>query len=381
MAKLRIRKDRIFFDFNYRGQRYRLSTGMKADVSSLKLAEVRLRLLESEIVAEQMGGPAVDLSSYFPKFRHPDDERQACELSKKTFALLYGEWLGEQTHISKSTKRAWGSASKNYLLPVLGKIKIDQIRMRHINKIVENMKKKDLKNSTIHKAFVPLKIFLVQMVEDGVLKKNPMKRLKGLRIEKTDIVPFNVRELKKLFRAIQEKFPFFYLFFKLLLLTGCRPSEAVALKWERIDWENKLILIREGRVLGVTTPLKTKSSIRNLEMRPELRELLEQQQEKTKHLESEYVFPNTVGRPICWENVRQKYHAALKVSGVKPRRAYQLRHTFASLALKAGEDIAWVSKTLGHSNMKTTLEKYARFIPSKDRKDGRKFRSILDEKA
>lgn len=51
----------------------------------------------------------------------------------------------------------------------------------------------------------------------------------------------------------------------------------------------------------------------------------------------------------------------------------QTRHTFATLALSAGEAIGWVSKQMGHRNTKMTIERYYRFIPNLTRQDGSAF--------
>ena len=104
--------------------------------------------------------------------------------------------------------------------------------------------------------------------------------------------------------------------------------------------------------------------------------ILKHQYQKTYEINQEYVFINQLGKRICWENFRQKYHKVIKRIGIQPRPMYQLRHTFASLALKAGEDPTWVSRTLGHSSLKMTLEVYNRYIPSLNR-DGKQINSVF----
>lgn len=47
---------------------------------------------------------------------------------------------------------------------------------------------------------------------------------------------------------------------------------------------------------------------------------------------------------------------------------YQMRHTFASMKISNGEDILWAASMLGHKDSSMTLEKYARYIPRKDKK-------------
>ena len=52
----------------------------------------------------------------------------------------------------------------------------------------------------------------------------------------------------------------------------------------------------------------------------------------------------------------------LKANKIQVRKLYNLRHTFASQLIAAGEDITWVSKTLGHKDTQTTLMYYTKFI-------------------
>ena len=48
------------------------------------------------------------------------------------------------------------------------------------------------------------------------------------------------------------------------------------------------------------------------------------------------------------------------------RTLYEMRHTFATLALAAGAPIEWISKQMGHTSIRTTLKYYARFLPAAD---------------
>ena len=71
------------------------------------------------------------------------------------------------------------------------------------------------------------------------------------------------------------------------------------------------------------------------------------------------------------------WYPALRRAGIRARKASQTRHTFATLALSAGEAIGWVSKQMGHANTKMVIEHYYRFIPNLTRRDG----SALDKAA
>jgi integrase len=58
--------------------------------------------------------------------------------------------------------------------------------------------------------------------------------------------------------------------------------------------------------------------------------------------------------------------AVLIAQNIEYRNLYQMRHTFASQMLMNNESILWVSKMLGHKDSSMTLQRYARYIPTKD---------------
>lgn len=89
-----------------------------------------------------------------------------------------------------------------------------------------------------------------------------------------------------------------------------------------------------------------------------------------------YVFLNQIGNNYFDSSkLRDKmWIRTLEKANVRYRTIYQTRHTFCSLNLQAGEDILWISKIMGHSTPKTTLEKYSKFIPRKAKKS-----SVFDD--
>jgi integrase len=101
-------------------------------------------------------------------------------------------------------------------------------------------------------------------------------------------------------------------------------------------------------------------------------------QRAASQLRSDYVFPSAVGGPRDRDNLAARvWRPALKRAGLRMRKEYQTRHTFATLALGAGESIAWVAAQLGHTSTAMVIKHYARFIPNLTRRD----RSALDKAA
>jgi integrase len=66
-------------------------------------------------------------------------------------------------------------------------------------------------------------------------------------------------------------------------------------------------------------------------------------------------------------NLRRAFYSVLKADELPRIRYHDRRHTYASTLLKAGVEIAEVSKLLDHSSIIITLDVYVHFIPQKER--------------
>jgi len=80
----------------------------------------------------------------------------------------------------------------------------------------------------------------------------------------------------------------------------------------------------------------------------------------------QHVFKNTIGGLIDVNNWRRRIFAkAIKKAELTKIRIHDLRHTYATLRIRKGDDIVDVSKQLGHSSIKLTLDTYTHWIPGK----------------
>jgi integrase len=160
-------------------------------------------------------------------------------------------------------------------------------------------------------------------------------------------------------------------FYTVAFGTGLRPSEQYALQWEHVDFQRKLLLIRQGFVKDRMTILKTAGSRRDVEILPHVEDALRTHSEAAH---GEFVFSNEVGGPLHRDNVRNRiWNPALERAGLRHRTPYQMRHTFASLMLDQNEDPAWVARMLGHTTLRMLYERYGKFIHNRSRQDGARF--------
>lgn len=166
------------------------------------------------------------------------------------------------------------------------------------------------------------------------------------------------------------------------IYTGLRKGEVMALKWKNIDFEKREVTIEGSlcRVPGerdahgtrhyayeIMEPKtqKSKRTIPLLDIAVEALLLQKERQEQIKernkvlYVDEDFVFARYDGRYLNQRAFMDDYHAFLKRYKVSDVRFHDLRHTFASLLLDAGESPKIIQELLGHSTITTTMDIYA----------------------
>ncbi|MEJ7568420.1 MAG: site-specific integrase [Gaiellaceae bacterium] len=149
--------------------------------------------------------------------------------------------------------------------------------------------------------------------------------------------------------------------------TGLRPQEWQALEWRDVNLRDGHCDVR--RTLqddgSVTPTTKTDGSLRAVVLQ---RRAVDALASLPRPIDStQRIWSGPEGGIVNLSNFRRRVWApALAAAGAEHRRIYEMRHTYATLALAAGVPIEWISKQMGHTNIQTTLKHYARFLPATD---------------
>lgn len=160
---------------------------------------------------------------------------------------------------------------------------------------------------------------------------------------------------------------------------GLRRSEALGVRWSRIDWEKRTVLLdtkiveyRENgkKKVEPVEEMKNKSSRRTLPLPDPVVEMLQVQKEhrevyrkmfqgsyNTQYLD--YVCVNQLGELLRPSYVTDHFRELLEKYGLRHIRFHDLRHTFASLLINQDVPLINVSNFLGHSDLSTTANIYA----------------------
>ena len=159
----------------------------------------------------------------------------------------------------------------------------------------------------------------------------------------------------------------------LIITYGFRRSEALGLKWDAVDFEDKTISIRatvikSGTEVKFVEDTKSRASVRTLPMTDEFAEYLrsvQQRQAKDKekygnmYQDENYVCAAENGEVLNPNRVYERFKKIIRANGLPDIRLHDLRHTAATHLLAMGFSVKDVAYWLGHSQTSTTLDIYA----------------------
>ena len=288
---------------------------------------------------------------------------------------------------SPNTQRNYRDRYKSNIQPVIGDMPIEDVRVMHCQKVINNMVDK-YAQGTIYQTYICMGGMLKSAVQNGIISKHPMDGLvmpRGKR--KKDVHFLTIEEQEKFIRATSKTHNSAQ--FKLLLNTGLRTGELIGLSWDDVDFEARTISVNRTLEYRYSTriwragPPKTMSSYRTIPMTKEAYEILLEVWEKkpfrkesellkqeleyidlrnntTKKIKlSNLVFINyRTGEPTKNSSYDTNLYKICERAGIKPFCMHALRHTFATRCIERGVKPKALQKILGHSNLATTMDTY-----------------------
>ena len=344
---------RIFF--MWRGMRCRETIKLEPTKANLQYA-ARLR---SEILRKIEFGTFV-YSEYFPESPRATLHQRAIP----TFSKAAQQWVNSNAHLAKSTRMTYEKHLNKHWLPAFGEKRIDAITY---SDIMEHLSLMGVQPKTRNNIIIPIRRILDAAHIDGLIESNPAGRIRNVKAQKPQPDPFTLAEVELILQHMASKYHAqIFNYFEFAFFSGLRTSELIELQWG--DIEDKVVIVRRARVEGESKGTKT-SQVRIVELNERAKLAITKQQAHTK-LAAGHVFMNPfTGEP--WNDQRSQskiyWVPALKALKLHQRKAYQTRHTFATLMLMAGANPMWVARQLGHATMKMTLEVYSKWIDQADK--------------
>ncbi|WP_374973167.1 Arm DNA-binding domain-containing protein [Spongiibacter marinus] len=338
--------------FTYKGKRCRESLRLAPTDANLRYANNR----RIEILSKIERG-SFDYPTEFPESRSTmaRASKTGCHI---TVGEAMNQWLIScQKRCAYSTVKGYTSAVRYYLEPRWGHYTLDEINRQEIEEWINDL---PVSAKRINNTLIPLRQTLQRAYLDGVITDNPMNRIKNLKVLVREPEPFSKQEIGAIISCLTgtERNAIQFAFW-----TGLRTSELLGLRWHNVDIQNNQVFIKDTLVEGRLKQPKTASSERKIKLHPlALSAISNQAKIRT---DSEFVFtdPKTNDRWDSDQPFRKRvWLKAMQRSGIKYRTCYQMRHTFASQMLSAGENPMWLAHHLGHADWGMIRKVYGRWI-------------------
>ncbi len=216
-------------------------------------------------------------------------------------------------------------------------------------------------------------------MQEGLLENNVASKLGEIvgRLERSQasevrqVDSWTREEVIAILDLAREKEPRAYPVLHVLLSSGMRRGEALGLQWRDIDWSRHKIHVRRSRVRDRTGTPKS-GRARQVDMSRQLEAVLralqaERRRQRPWRDADGWLFTSRDGQMPIGETVfkrswkRLRRHFAQR--GIRPLTLHSARHTWATLALRAGKSLRWIAEQLGHSDPAITLRIYAHVLP------------------
>lgn len=310
-------------------------------------------------------------------------------------------WLASvaPTRLKPATLNSYEGLTRLYIAPALGRKRLNRLSPTDIRRFLADFKNGCLcclrgvdaarpkgericcaKGECCHRSpsartvqyvHAVLRSALQQAVREELVGRNVARIVETPTVAKQEVHPLDRIEVKMLLRAARGHR--LYALWLLLVSTGLRRGEVLALTWNDIDLDTRQLRVRRNlqrirRELIFGTP-KTNRSTRTISLPERCVSALRAHQVAQREEQQEWdplpqqprglVFTTTSGRPIDPRGLNRMLTVLCRKAKIRRVRVHDLRHTCASLLLAQGVDARTIMETLGHSTITMTLDTYA----------------------
>lgn len=297
-------------------------------------------------LAEAFPGAEEQIVTILADYRVTREAGREGDLQKRIASFLAAKKIdGLAAKTLKNYREMLGAFAASVDKPV-ARISVDDIRA-----YIGSLAARGMRDSSIQTHINTLRSFFGWLDMEDMIKRNPMCKIKSLKIDRAKarrpLTPEQLERLRDGCRTYKEK-----ALVEFLVSSGCRLSETVGIRVDNVDWQGRSVT-----VLGKGK--KERTVYFSVRAKLMLQEYLAQRKGGDALFASSRA-PYSPMTPRAIEKAMQKIGERAEIN----RRIHPhiLRHTFASNAINAGMDITIIQRLLGHTDPKTTLI-YAELSP------------------
>jgi len=358
-----VRENSIRIVFRYNGKQRHERLCLDNSALAPTPANVKYAVRLAAEIREKIRLGVFRYADYFPDSAHARAEPTAA------IPLLHDvmdQWV--RVHdLKASTRSQYVTRLNSFWKLKLKNVPIDQVRYSDIMEALAagTWRSAKSRNNELSMIRGPFDLAM----RDGLLAANPCDEIKPKKVQRKPPDPFSLDEANMIVTHLNtHRPPQVGNFVQFMFFTGLRTAEGIALQWNAVDLRRKEVLIEAGMVHDEEADTTKTSQARTVILSGRAHEALLRQKAHT-YMEGKYVFhdPKTGD---AWKyktvtDVRSFWEITLKQLGIRYRRPYNMRHTYATIGLMSGAKPAFLAKQLGHS-LRMFFEVYAKWISSVD---------------
>ena len=278
-------------------------------------------------------------------------------------------WMPQKkASVSENTVKIYELELRRRIFPELGDSLLTEITPAQITALFFKIRDAGYSPKTLGLERTILEMIFKSAVQDDLIEYSPMLKARypkaskdTTQAEQQKPLAYTADELRRILDAVKQEPLLWRCVVLLIASTGIRRGEAAGLQWDCVDLATGQIIIRrnlQAHPGGVYVVTPKTGRERVVQVPPDVLELLRQLRAQQ---------PVTVRWCFCQEHSPEPIHPCTytqhfalmaKRYSIPDFHPHKLRHTFASLAIECGADVAAVAQCLGHAKIQTTLQTY-----------------------
>lgn len=368
--RLTTKDGRVFYEISVsrgRGKSRLTRRWYPPDGWSRKAIERELAAVAAEFERQSDAGEIVSRAEQREKAA-----REAAEAAKILTLCQYGERVFMPTKtvtMSENSRSNYQGYLDKRIYPAIGDMKLPEITPAQITAMLLDIQTEGKAHSTVIKVYTILHSLFKMAYLGDMIDRNPMDKVERPRprkdeVKTTEPSAYTAAEVQRIIDCLKREPLKWQTLIHLLIDTGIRRGECCALQWKNIDFKTGAVTIagnlcytkQKGVYLDTPKNGHTRTVYAGEITVALLRRLREEQANKaisayvfTQEASSEPMHPQSPTRYL--KKLSERY-------GIPDLHPHKLRHTFASVAITSGADVASVSEALGHSDKAVTLRMY-----------------------
>lgn len=349
---IEVRESCIRVTFTFQGKPQRQTLMLNGMTMPPTIANIRYAHRLATEIRDKIRHDNFTMAEYFPA---------SGDGGVLTVSMQLDTWLASQ-RIEQSTRAGYESAHNFWKITTVGDRPLRALKHSHI--LTALATRPDLTGKTINNYVSVLREALALAKLDKLIGENPVAEIPRAKHQKEPPDPFTRDELEKITADFQARHPGQVAnLVEFWLWTGVRTSELAGLKWANVDLASGTILVAEALVRGIRKNNTKTNTSRTVKLNSRALAAMQGQRQHTQMTGEEVFQDPRYGTPWSDERAfrRSYWTPTLKRLGIRYRRPYNMRHTYATTMLMASMTPAFCARQLGHS-VDIFLRTYAKWL-------------------